>query len=327
MLGEFGDSPLSDNILAGTIDLNNNLHQDLQRLAPFLKTPDTINNAPEIDLCITLDQYKKGWMRQKEATLSGGQMHFGQFKASAHNDTLANFDRMILELCLKTGHVLPRWKKGTDIMIPKKADSLRIDQLRTICLLAADWNFGNKLLSRRIMAQAEKCHTIAPEQYGSRKNKSSIGHATSKSLLYDIQRQKKQDSALLILDAKACYDRIPLHLASLCLRRQGLPVSAIKYMMKPIQNMRHNVRTAYGESSISYKANDQAGYHGILQGNGAGPCIWVMLSTPLLDHLRHEGHGIPTIAGDGTSRRIPAIGFVDDVNLTETLSEGNQPFA
>jgi hypothetical protein len=84
--------------------------------------------------------------------------------------------------------------------------------MRTICLLSADWNFGNKLLSRRIMAQEEQANTIALEQYGSRKNKSSIGHATNKAILYDIQRQKKQDSALLILDAKACYDRIPLHL-------------------------------------------------------------------------------------------------------------------
>lgn len=145
--------------------------------------------------------------------------------------------------------------------------------------------------------------------------------------LYDIQRQRKQDSALLILDAKACYDRIPLHLASLCLQRQGLPLSAIHYMMKPIKSIRHNVRTIYGESTISYKANEQEGYHSILQGNGAGPCIWVMLSTPLLDHIRQAGHGIPTTSATGESSRTPAIGFVDDVDLTKTIDDLLAPFA
>ena len=52
-----------------------------------------------------------------------------------------------------------------------------------------------------------------------------------------------------------------------------------------------------------------------------------MLSTPILDHLRQEGHGIPTTSASGETRRTPAIGFVDDVDLTETLGDSAQQFA
>jgi hypothetical protein len=244
-------------------------------------------------------------------------MHFGHFKASIYNDVLADFDRMFLEICIRTGHILPRWLHGTDVLIPKKANSNKVTELRTICLLAADWNFGNKLLSSRIMYHAEQHGTIAPEQYGSRKGKSSIQHATNKALLFDIQRQRKENSTLMILDAEACYDRIPLHIAALCLRRQGLPLSAIKYMFSPIYGMKHNIRTSFGESSQSYRSPDHR-LHGILQGNGAGPCIWVMVSTPLLDHLRATGHGIQVQRlGYRTSLLVPAFAFVDDVDVVE----------
>lgn len=45
-------------------------------------------------------------------------------------------------------------------MIPKKLYSIEVDQLRTICLLAADWNFVNILLAKRLMAHAEEAKSI-----------------------------------------------------------------------------------------------------------------------------------------------------------------------
>lgn len=320
LLGPFADSPISDSILQGSCSPDIPLHSGLRSLLPHLQTPATIQQAGDIDLSISLETYIKGWKKQREDTSSGGDMHFGHFKASIFNPTLADFDRMFLEICLKTGHVLPRWKRATDIMIPKKKTSINVADMRTICLLLADWNFGNKLLSRRIMYHAESCKSIAPEQYGSRKGKSAIQHATNKALLFDLQRQQKHDAVLIVLDAKACYDRVPLHIAALCLRRQGLPLSAIRFMFHPIATtMRHTIPTGYGESTTSYNAQDHQ-FHGILQGNGAGPCIWVMVSSPLLDHLRCSGLGIERL--DPTTGKVtstPAITFVDDNDVVVSL--------
>lgn len=325
LLGELADSDTSNAILQGNQVDHDILHPDMQTLLPFWTMPENIRTSDPIDLSITLEDYKKGWKKQKENTSSQGLLHFGHFKASIYSDSLANFDRMFLEITLKTGHILPRWQKGTDVLIPKKANSNRVTDLRTICLLAADWNFGNKLLGNRIMRHAEKHGTIAPEQYGSRKDKSSIQHATNKALLFDIQRQKKQDSVLMILDAEACYDRIPLHIAALCLRRQGLPSSAIRYMFQPIYEMQHNIRTTFGESQQRYSSREHR-LHGILQGNGAGPCIWVMVSSPLLEHLRQNQHGIHLRDSDNNINIIiPAFAFVDDTDVVETTLKGVFP--
>ena len=44
-------------------------------------------------------------------------------------------------------------------------------------------------------------------------------HAINKQLVFDIARQSKQSLALLVLDAKSCYDRIAPPIASIALKR------------------------------------------------------------------------------------------------------------
>jgi Reverse transcriptase (RNA-dependent DNA polymerase) len=231
-----------------------------------------------------------------------------------------NIDRILAEISLTTGYALSRWKIGIDVMIPKKADSQRVDKLRTIVLMEADFNFLNKLIGKRVMIQAERTNSLADEQYGSRKNLSSILHATNKQLVFDIIRQKKQDVALIVLDAKSCYDRISPPIASLCLRRCGAPQSMCEMMFSAIDEMRHYTRTSFGDSEGWYKRQDQR-FHGILQGNGAGPTMWATISSPLLDRLREEGFGVQiTNNNTNESVAIPAFAFVDDTDLIQEIT-------
>jgi hypothetical protein len=66
---------------------------------------------------------------------------------------------------------------------------------------------------------------------------------------------------------------------------------------------------------------DGVRFHGILQGNGAEPTIWVMISSPMLDRLRQEGYGIKISLSDGSLLIIPAFAFVDDADLIQELSK------
>ena len=75
-------------------------------------------------------------------------------------------------------------------MLEKKKGVFRVDKLRTILLFEADANHNNKLIGRTAMRNAEKLELLAPEQYGSRKNKSAIYHCLNKQLTFDILRQK-----------------------------------------------------------------------------------------------------------------------------------------
>eukprot|EP00957_Ditylum_brightwellii_P155495 11836156-Ditylum_brightwellii.AAC.1 len=60
--------------------------------------------------------------------------------------------------------------------------------------------------------------------------------------------------------------------------------------------MVHMVLTAYGNSLSSYGEDLWAipcslPPQGLGQGNGAAPCIWALVSTPILIALRKKGYG------------------------------------
>jgi hypothetical protein len=61
-------------------------------------------------------------------------------------------------------------------------------------------------------------------------------------------------------------------------------------MLGTLQQMQHYVKTAYGTSSTSYGCI-QIPLQGVLQGNGAGPAIWMLMSIPLIQMLRTQGFG------------------------------------
>ena len=146
---------------------------------------------------------------------------------------------------------------------------------------------------RCLSQTAEKHGCLAPEQYGSRKKHMAIEHALNKRLTFDILRQQRLPAVWCANDAKSCYDQIVHSVASLCMQRCGVQEAPALSMFKCIQQLRHHIRTAYGTSTRWFGGDDQTVIpHGIGQGNGAGPAIWAVVSTPVLNMLRDEGFGV-----------------------------------
>jgi hypothetical protein len=58
---------------------------------------------------------------------------------------------------------------------------------------------------------------------------------------------------------------------------------------------------------------------GVYQGNGAGPVIWAVVSSPVLQILREEGYGdFFKAAISGKQIRLVGYAFVDDTDLIQT---------
>jgi len=214
-------------------------------------------------------------------------------------------------------------------MIPKKENDLNVERLRTILLMAADFNHNNKRAGRDVMKNAEKHRTIAREQYGSRRNHAAIDHCTNKRLTFDLLRQKRQPGGHMATDAVSCYDRIVHSVASLCMQRQGMPLGPIICMMTTLQNMKHRIRTIYGDSEDHFDAADSLygvplgqaqPIQGVGQGNGASPQIWAVVSSPMLEVLRAEGYQcIFKLAISGEEVTFVGYAFVDDA---DTITSG-----
>jgi hypothetical protein len=100
------------------------------------------------------------------------------------------------------------------------------------------------------------------------------------------------DAAMCSNDAKSCYDRIVHAIASILIKHQNIPASACICVFTTLQNLHHTVRTIYGDSKSGYGETLWAvPYYGVDQGNGAGPVIWAVVSTPVLKMMKDEGLG------------------------------------
>jgi hypothetical protein len=159
-------------------------------------------------------------------------------------------------------------------------------------LFEADFNFTNKAVGKKVGTRAEAHHGMAKEQEGSRKNHRVVEIGLNKCLTMDQLRQLKWPKILCSNDMKSCYDPIVHAVASLCLQQQGIAESEVVCMFSTLQNLEHTIRTAYGDSEETYGGDLWViPIQGVYQGNGAGPLIWAVVSSPLLDIMQEEGFG------------------------------------
>mmetsp|Transcript_13466 Transcript_13466/g.16323 ORF Transcript_13466/g.16323 Transcript_13466/m.16323 type:complete len:119 (+) Transcript_13466:626-982(+) len=99
---------------------------------------------------------------------------------------------------------------------------------------------------------------LTPEQY-SIPGKKAIDHALNRRLLFGIIRYKKKTSlvAMASCDLSSCYDRIAHTPAILSMHRLNIPTAAATGMFNTIQECQHNIRTVFGDSTITYGGLDE----------------------------------------------------------------------
>jgi hypothetical protein len=174
---------------------------------------------------------------------------------------------------------------GIGLMLEKKQGVRLVSKLRAILLFEADYNTHAKILSRQLMAAAERW--LAPEQFGSRNRHSAIEQALNKRLMFDHIRVHHIPTVWVFTDCKSCYDRIVHTPASLALQRMGLAKEVVMSIFSTIAGMRHYIRTGLGDSKNFY-TTAAIPFQGVGQGSGLGPCIWALLSSVLFAEWRRR---------------------------------------
>jgi len=144
-----------------------------------------------------------------------------------------------------------------------------------------------------------------------------IHQCLNKHLFYDLVCFQWQPAALCSNDAKSCYDCITLLAATLSLCQLGSSLPMVQSMITTLHEMEHHIQTTYGDSMVSVSQTTwQAPIASIGQGNGAGPQIWAVVSSPMFDLMRWDGFYMYIIAA--ISRRektLVGFVFVNDTNL------------
>jgi hypothetical protein len=183
----------------------------------------------------------------------------------------------------------------------------------------------NKKVARQATKNVTKLNVIPSEAYAKPGFRSS-NCGLNKVLTYDILRQRKSSAALCSNDAKSCYDRIVHSIANICLQHVGVQGNTYRVIFGTLQQMKHFVKTAYGTSQQSY-GTIHIPLQGVLQGNEAGPAIWLLISSPLRNMLRTHGFGFTSsnILSDESYAFACYTYVVDDTDLKHNGDHDTTP--
>jgi hypothetical protein len=270
-----------------------------------------------VDRIITREIWQQKWRKKKEETSSSvSTLHFGHYISGADCDEISDFHALKTSLALVHGIALNRWSKGLCVMLEKVMGVKLINKLQAILLMEADFNASNKIIfGERMMDNARK-YKLMPEEIFSEKQRMADDGAVAKCTFYDIVRQQKRPAGLASADAANCYDRVAHAIASMVFQAFGTPPSACVSMLKAIQEMQFYLRTAFGDSKESVGAKIHLKTQGFMQGNGAAPAGWAVVSITIIHAHKKEGHGA-TFLCPITQYCHDACGilYVDDTDL------------
>jgi hypothetical protein len=91
-------------------------------------------------------------------------------------------------MAIKTQTSLTRWKKVDNIIIPKKKDSRSLKYFRNIHIYEADWNSIIGIKWKEALKKSEDSNMVQPNQFGSRKQKSTMQPLQLEILHIEISR-------------------------------------------------------------------------------------------------------------------------------------------
>jgi len=309
--------PAFDQIAASMYTPQDQTPTSTQALIPLLQWPPEITDQP-----MTLSQtaHKTGGLKAKEATASSKLgAHFGHYKTGTLHDDINKMHTLLVKIPLWSRILYWRWKKGINVML-KNERKLWCGEIHIILVFEVDFNQLNRFIGKEMMQQAEMTGLVAGEQYSSRNGKSTSNQSLNKRLAFNIIWQTRRAAIICSSNVKLCYDHIVHQIVAQCMYRCSIPKLTLICMFTTLQNLHHHVRTLYGNSEVWGSTNIWGvQVSGIGQGNGAGPQIWAVVSTPILDLLCQEKFRAAFKASI-SNNHIAFIGysFVDNTDLIQT---------
>ena len=311
-------------VLDGTYNPPPGTDQYAKEFLRELQMPDAIREKGPIDINLTEEDNEQAWKRQKGGTASDSStLAFEHYKTACQDKDLNAVDTLLRDLPTKFGFVPPSWLSVTDVEILKKAGVYDIEKMRAVQLFAAEFNITNKMIGKKVLANAEVCNEVADEQHGSRKNHQARLLVLNKVLVGDWLLLRKQAGAYGMNDAKGCFDRIVHTVAIMVLMSFGVPYLAATTLFQVIAKARHKIKTGYGTSDWVY-GDEEIPISGVGQGNGLGPALWALISTKVIKMCERAGHGTTCIAPiSGKLLKFLGFAFVDDADLSDCADNVN----
>ena len=163
-IGYLADNATAHIVMEGNFTSDDNFDETTNHFLQFISQREKL---PSIPACITSGEFSSYWNSARERTASSmSGRHFGHYKAAAKRTSLCNVHATFASEASQYGIFIKRWTKGLTVMLEKIENVIKVDKLRAILLMEADFNFINKLVfGHEIVQQCERFSRFPEELY------------------------------------------------------------------------------------------------------------------------------------------------------------------
>lgn len=157
------------------------------------------------------------------------------------------------------------------------------------------------------MRNAVQENWLQEESFGSTPGKMATSAILQKVLAIDQLRIERRAGGIFDCDASGCYDRILPPLASVHLQALGLHRTIGIFLARLMFQAKRYVKTAHGVSKQNICTTRTKILHGIGQGNGGGPAMWIAHLTVMFAAISSVCMGFAFSCVEGI-RRLCTVG-------------------
>ena len=281
-----GTGPLTTDILTGDLLNQKRYSEALQLYLESIQVKD-LRKLNIIRPTLSLEEYYSFWKKKRETTVTSPfGLHIGHYKAALLKASILEVHRVLLVIPFQTGMVPSRWRKTVQTMLEKEPGTPWIHRLRIIELFDAQANAGFQIfVGRHMIRHAVQQGELSEESFGSTPGKMAASALVQKLLCIDQLRIERRARGIFDCDASGCYDRILPPLASVHMQALGLHRSIGTFLARLMFMAQRHVRTKHGVSKNYIQTEKEDVLHGIGQGNGGGPAMWISHLTVMFSAL------------------------------------------
>jgi hypothetical protein len=316
-IGYLGDTQCTKAILEGTYAYPPEMDWDTRLLCEESHRIFSLKSTEEISNYVSSDDFQYFWLHADEFIQSSySHIHFGHYKAIAHDRYLSALESVTLSLAASTGIAMDQWGSALTVLLEKEFGNIYLEKMRAICLLEADFNWLNKLIfAKRMMDQAYNNGMVPVEQFARRGTQASSGVLT-KVLFCDMIRALHKMASIPSIDLGNCYNAVAHPIASLALQAFQVPLATIVLSLSVLQTMTFFFQTGYGVSSAGYGGTESDPTFGLGQGNRMAFSGFSAVSSLMVGAFQRLGRASSfSGAWTGILFCLAVIIYVDDTDL------------
>jgi hypothetical protein len=156
-------------------------------------------------------------------------------------------------------------------LLKKVFGNIYINKMWAICLLEAIYNWLNKYVFAKQMMDKAFEGDIIPAEQSTKRGSQAMDRVLTSGLFCNISWALHKTAAIESVDQANCYDAVAHSIVNIALQSFKVCKVIVAMMLYVLETMTWYLKTAFGQSKISFGSTALDPSMGLGQGNGAPP--------------------------------------------------------